>query len=40
MTDGALGGNTYKYKTEEEMDDIKDKIKNSKLRGENPQARK
>ncbi len=26
MTDGALGGNTYKYKTEEEMNDIKNKI--------------
>ena len=40
MTDGALGGNTYKYKTEEEMNDIKNKIKDTKIRDKNPNSRK
>lgn len=38
--DGGEGGDTYKYKSEEEMDEIKEKIRQSKLGGKNPQARK
>ena len=34
------GGNTYKYKTEEEMKIIKEKISKSKIEGLNPMARK
>lgn len=34
------GGNTYKSKTEEEMEDIKEKIRQSKLGGKNPQSTK
>ena len=33
------GGNTYKSKTSEEMQIIKDKLKQSKLGGKNPRAR-
>ena len=40
MTDGAVGGNTYKCKTEKEMDEIKNKIRNSKLKDKNPNAKK
>lgn len=39
-TDGGEEGNTYKYKTEKEMDCIKDKIRQTKLGGKNPQARR
>lgn len=39
-TEGGEGGNTYQYKTEEEMKVIKDKIRQSKLKGLNPHARK
>ena len=38
--DGGEGGDTYKYKSEEEMEEIKEKIRQSKLGGKNPQARK
>lgn len=38
MTDGAVGGNTYKCKTEKEMDEIKNEIRNSKLKDKNPNA--
>ena len=34
------GGNTYKSKTEEEMESIKEKIRQTKLGGKNPMARK
>lgn len=34
------GGNTYKSKTEEEMESIKDKIRQTKLGDKNPMARK
>lgn len=34
------GGNTYKSKTKEEMDIIKDKIRQTKLGAKNPMARK
>lgn len=34
------GGNTYKYKSEEELSIIKDKIRKTKLCGLNPNARK
>ena len=34
------GGNTYKSKTEEEMEVIKDKIRQTKLGGKNPMAKK
>lgn len=39
-TDGGEGGNTYKYKTEEEIAFIKEKIKESKMGRKNPMARK
>lgn len=39
-TDGGDGGDTYKYKSEEEMAEIKKKISQSKLGGKNPNARK
>lgn len=41
-TDNKLkcGGNTYKHKTEEEMAVIKEKIRQTKLSGKNPAARK
>ena len=39
-TDGGEGGNTYKYKTEEEMILVKGKIKESKMGRKNPMARK
>lgn len=38
MTDGAIGGNTYQYKTEEELKSIKDKLHDSKLGKKNPHA--
>ena len=40
-TDAAekSGGNTYKYKSEEEMKNIKEKLSESKKGGKNPQAR-
>ena len=34
------GGNTYQFKTEKEMDDIKEKIRQTKLGSKNPMARK
>ena len=34
------GGNTYKSKTEEEMESIKEKLRQTKLGGKNPMARK
>ena len=34
------GGNTYAGKTEEQLDEIKDKIRTSKLGGNNPQSKK
>lgn len=37
---GGEGGNTYLKKTEEEMNDIKEKIRQTKLGGKNPNARK
>lgn len=40
MTDGALGGNTYKCKTKEEMEEIKKKIRESRLEEKNPNSRK
>ena len=36
MTDGAICANTYKYKTEKEMDEIKHKISLSKISDKNP----
>lgn len=39
-TDGGEEGNTYKYKTDEEMKFIKHKIRETKLGGKNSQARK
>lgn len=39
-TDGGEGGNTYKYKTKEELEIIKEKIKESKLGDKNPNSRK
>ena len=38
LTDGGIssGGNTYKYKTKEEMTEISNKIKQSKLGSNNP----
>lgn len=40
MTDGAVGGNTYQYKTDAEMKQIKEKIRNTKLKEKNPNAKK
>lgn len=37
-SDGGSNSNTYKYKTEEEMEIIKDKIRKTKLGGKNPNA--
>lgn len=37
-TDGGEGGNTYKYKTKEEMDIIKDKIRETKIGSKNPHS--
>ena len=39
QTSGGEGGNTYKYKTAEEMHNIKIKIRNSKMSKNNPNAR-
>lgn len=39
QTSGGEGGNTYKYKTEEEMNCIKEKIRKSKILKNNPHAR-
>lgn len=38
MTDGATNANTYQYKTEEEMEVIKDKIRATKIGSQNPNA--
>lgn len=37
-SDGGSNSNTYKYKTEEEMNIIKDKIRKTKLGGKNPNS--
>lgn len=39
MAEGSLGGNTYIAKTDDEMSIIKDKIKKTKIGGNNPMAR-
>lgn len=39
-SDGGEGGNTYQNKTEEELNLIKNKIRETKLGSKNPQARK
>lgn len=40
LTDDGEEGNTYKYKTQEEIELIKHKIRETKLGGKNPQARR
>lgn len=40
LTDGGEGGNTYKYKTDEELQQIKNKISLSKKYEKNPKATK
>lgn len=40
MTTGGDGGNTYLLKSNEEMNEIKDKIRISKIGGKNPNSRK
>ena len=39
LTSGGDGGNTYKYKSNEEMDLIKEKIRQTKMSGENPHSK-
>lgn len=38
MTTGSCGGNTYLLKTDKELDDIKEKIRKSKVGSNNPNA--
>lgn len=39
LTAGGDGGNTYECKTDEEMNDIKNKIRVSKMSGDNPHSK-